>query len=154
MKNLLALIGISGLLFFSCKTITAFDESIPEEKTARIIFVNVGSITSYNDIPVDWKRTIGFHFYQIPAGDTKLEFDIENGNYSGKNIIIKYDFQPQKEYYFEIGKKDNNYGLTVYAWDYGDKSSVSGTPKQMQAHIVGFAPFLNVRQGNQKLVLE
>jgi len=154
MKKLFVLIGISVLLFFSCKTLVAFDESIPEEKTARISFDSVGNITAYNGIPVNWKRSLAFNVYQIPAGETTLEFDLDNRNFFGKNILIKYDFQPQKEYFFDVGKRDNMTGLIVYAWDYGDKMAGSGTPKQIQSHYVGFAPFLNTRQGNQKLVLD
>jgi hypothetical protein len=154
MRKLLILIGMSVLLFFSCKTLVAFDESIPEEKTARISFDSVGNITAYNGIPVNWKRSLAFNVYQIPAGETTLEFDLDNRNYFGKNILVKYDFQPQKEYFFDVGKRDNMTGLIVYAWDYGEKGAGSGTPKQIQSHYVGFAPFLNTRQGNQKMVLD
>ena len=55
MKKLLVLAG-SVLLFFSCSTSVGivFDDSVPVEQTAQIATRNIGIITGYNGIAVNW----------------------------------------------------------------------------------------------------
>jgi len=126
MKKLSVLIGISVLLFFSCiTTTTIFDDSIPVEKTARILLTGAGNVTEYNGI-----------------GYTTDRSTIVNG----KDILFRYNFLPQKEYFFYLAEKNNTYGLSVYAYNYGEKKS--GIPREINAHFVGFAPFLNIRQSS------
>jgi hypothetical protein len=165
MKKLLLLISLSVLLFASCKTITAFDESIPEEKTARIMMGNIGVVTEYNGISVKWERPRGLTatLHQIPAGDTVLQIDVDtqlsvsyNSYYTSdafnvtttrttlklKGAIFRYNFLPKKEYYFDAAKNnDEVYGLKIYAFDYDDKNAGSGTPAEYEAHYVTFVPF-------------
>jgi len=165
MKKLLILTCLSVLLFFSCKTIATFDESIPEEKTARIMIGDIGVVTEYNGISVNWERLRGFTatLHQIPAGDTVFKIDVDaqlsvnyGSSYSGnsfnvtttRNILqikgatFRYNFQPQKEYYFDAAQNnDKIFGLRIYAWDYGDKNAGSGTPAQFDEHYVTFVPF-------------
>lgn len=159
MKKLLVLICLSVLLFFSCVSIKAIDESVPEEETARLFTGPLGTVTSYNGISVNWGRLRGIsvEIHQIPAGDTTLEIDVDaqlslsvigNTTYRRvlrvKGALFRYNFQPMKEYYFDVAEKDNKYGLVVYAWNYGDKNAGSGTAGHWNAHLVEFVPFLNV----------
>jgi hypothetical protein len=148
MKKLLVLIGLLSLLFASCETITKYDDSIPEEKTTRVVTYRIGDVVAYNGIPVNWKRSavmFQLNYYQIPAGDTLLEFNVNaglgSGRYlTGKGLQIKYNFQPQKEYWFYIGQRDRTYGVFIYAWDFGDKNAGSINKN----NFIGFAPFLNI----------
>lgn len=161
MKKILALTCLLVLLFSSCVSVKKFDESVPEEKTARIFTGGIGTVTGYNGISVNWERVKGFSFVfnQIPAGDTTLEIDVDaqlSSFYDGgtnttyrkilqvKGALFKFNFQPQKEYYFEAAQKDNTYGLSVYAWNYGEKGSGSGGPSTWTEHFVAFVPFQNV----------
>jgi len=177
MKKLSVFIGILVLLFVSCKTIASFDESIPEEKTTRICMAGIGTVTEYNGISVKWEGLSGFKFTvnQIPAGDTLLQIDVDaqlsvfynsyynsNGNFVNSttrevlklnSALFKFNFQPQKEYYFDAAKSNDGYGLRVYAWDYTEKNAGSGTPKDFEKHFVTFVPFLKDNQGNNKKVL-
>jgi hypothetical protein len=158
MKKLWAL-AASVLLFFSCKTSAGivFDDSVPVGETAQIFTSNIGDITGYNGITVDWKRKyFSTKTIQIPAGDTLLQFgDIKSQSgfitYTGKNIMFRYNFQPQKTYYFLVHEKpEEGTGLNVYAWDFGERIGVID-----KAHLVEFVPFVNTNnRGDQKTVLD
>jgi hypothetical protein len=165
MKKILLLIGIASLLFSSCLSTSTsiFDDSILEEKTTRIMTNNIGDVNEYNGIPVNWKQKFAKNtLYQIPAGDTLLEFDVEaeisyKSYISIKGASLKYNFQPQKEYWFSISRKNNLWGIDLYAWDYGDKNSGKQTYRSItvldydEANFVEFVPFNNL--SNQKKVL-
>jgi len=150
-KGILVLAGLSILLFFSCKTTAGivFDDSVPLEQSAQI-FCSIGTITGYNGIAVNWEQGSG-KIVQIPAGDTLLEWNIStrygNTNYSGKDMLLRYNFQPQKRYYFRFNPDSNGiYGVNIFTCDIGEMPNVNS------AHFE-FVPFLNA-QGNQKTVLE
>jgi hypothetical protein len=138
------------IVFFaaSCGTTgdveTVFDDSIPVEKTAGII-TWIGSVTAYNGIPVDWKRTFSRRAVQIPAGEATLEWDIDSYQgfirYTGKGMLMKYNFKPQKKYLFQVEKKENVTGLAIYEYDKDEKVKYSYS--DMDTHKVDFVPFLN-----------
>jgi len=161
MKKLLVLVGLLSLLFASCATgeisdkyIVKFDDSIPEEETARLVTERIGNIIEYNGIPINWKRT-DFKYYQIPAGDTLLvcnvdSFLINNPRVTvrGEGFQFRYNFQKKKNYYFYLSEKDGKYGLEIYSWDYGEKMSFN------KKNLVGFVPFVNnVGKNNNRKVL-
>jgi len=163
MKKLSVFIVISVLVFFSCRSVATFDESISEEKTTRIFTGGIGTVTEYNGIPVNWERvrSLKFTLQQIPAGDTLLQIDVDaelsviySANSTSRVILkadgalFKYNFQPQKEYFFDADMKNSEYGLNIYVWNYGDKNSGSGTPKDYANHFVAFVPFLNIQKSN------
>ena len=91
-----------------------YDESIPLEKTSLLHTWNQGYIVGYNGVEVNW-RTRGKKLIQIPAGDTLLEWDLNtyaSGSIvSGKGILFRYNFQPQKQYVFVTTRKDMGWGL-------------------------------------------
>jgi len=157
MKKLLVIAG-SVLLFFSCGTTQTgkgiiFDNSIPVEQTAEIANV-VGIVTGYNGIEVKWKMG---GVIQIPAGDTLLEFDVnyDTGDivYKGKNMLFRYNFQPQKWYYLWFaGKYEDRrtiYGVNVYTYEIGEKVTQGG----FKDHFTEFVPFLG-EQDSKKTVLD
>ena len=156
MKNLFILSSILIVLILSCtalpKTGFAFDDSIPEEKTARLSTDGLGKIIGYNGITVNWE-TRGTKFLQIPAGNTLLEWDIytrvANTMYTGKNMKFQYNFLPQKNYIFMLRYSDGKYGLTVYEFDYEEK--IKAGWKFFNAHLAGFVPFLNQ---NEQVILK
>ena len=123
------------------------DDSIPLERSAWINPYNAGTIIGYNGIPVNWRPTGGVsaNFIQIPAGDTLLEWNINSYysgvNYTGNNILFRFNFRPQQQYVFLPVRLDGKSGFRVYAWDIGEKIP-SGVYKA--DHYVGFFPFLNV----------
>jgi hypothetical protein len=154
-NKLALLICLTALLTASCvitpKASIIYDQSIDVEKTAWICPGNIGVITGYNGIQVNWKISpFNFSFVQIPAGSTLLEWDIDTsqGNtiYRANNILFRYNFLPGKQYMFLIGydpdDENSNLGLKVYMYNIGE--TVKGTYSEMDKHYSGFAPFLNV----------
>jgi hypothetical protein len=166
MKKLLVITGMMGL-FFSCGTFATsvgivFDDSIPAEQTAQFFTFNIGKVTEYNGIPVNWEPNVSsMKTVQIPAGDTVLVWDIRAGQgniiYTGKNMVFRYNFQPQKKYFlmfrrvYDENEKNEIYGLRVYTYEIDEK--YGGTWDDVEAHFTEFVPFLNT-QGSQKTVLE
>jgi hypothetical protein len=150
-KGILVLAGLSILLFFSCKTTAGivFDDSVPLEQSAWIE-CSIGTITGYNGIAVNWEQDSG-KMVQIPAGDTLLEWNVStrsgNTNYSGKDMLLRYDFQAQKQYFFIFKLASNGtYGVNIFTCDFGKMVNL------YRDHFE-FVPFLNA-QGNQRTVLE
>jgi len=166
MKKLFLLIGVAFLVScaslvscISASTKTVHDPSVPVEQTA-LIYPNVGTITGYNGMTVNWEQPLfkGLtNLIQIPAGNTILEWNLEAiGAYSlttGKNILFAYNFRPQKKYFFYAVQKDEKYGLNVYAYNLDEKIRATST-KDINAHFEAFAPFLNVRDANERTILE
>ena len=151
-KKELVLFGLCFIIFSSCahleKATQTFDESVPMENSSWICPRGGGEIIGYNGIPVSWKIPFfgAVPVIQIPAGDTLLEWNIDNGYYKGKNILFRFNFQPQKQYYFDAGKEDEAYGLYVFEWDCNEKLPwlKGGWDKR---GLLGFFPFLNTNQG-------
>jgi len=153
-------------LFSSCaltpKVKGQFDESVPVESSAWLSTRNAGRIIGYNGIPVNWRAGIifgyGTRMYQIPAGETLLEWNVSSElrglqmRYSGKNAFIRFNFQPQKQYFFLIGwdvvrvddKLQRKFGFRIYAYDVGEKIPNDRLLIKLYSadHFVGFAPFL------------
>ena len=157
MRKQLFLFALTALLVLSCTTSsgTVFDDSVPIEETAWISPGPIGIITGYNGIPVKWKAD-GTKLIQIPAGETTLEWDVNTTdgytNYKGKNMVMSYNFRPQKQYVFSLTIIDEKYGLNVQVYDFGEK--VSGTKSDLEKHFEAFTPFLNAAGVGAKTVLE
>ena len=142
MKKLFFCTAILVLLISSCTVTKAgivYDESIPLEQTSWISTGQVGTITAYNGIAVKWSK---YKIIQIPIGDTLLELDLEarRGDtiFTAKGVLFRYAFQPEKLYSFLFSSDENGYGLSVYAWDYGEAWATYD-----EKHFVEFVPFLN-----------
>jgi hypothetical protein len=158
MKKLWLLAGISVLLFFSCTITTkagiVFDDSIPVEQTTMVHTAYIGKVTGYNGIAVDWNPKLT-ETIQIPSGDTLLELNIGamyyGTIYRGKDMLFRYNFQPQKQYVLKFNIEDAVYGLNVHTYEIGEK--FSGMQKDFDAHFTAFVPFLN-NPTNQKTVLD
>ena len=150
MKKIFILTGISAFLILSCvgSPGIVFDDSVPTEQTAWFYSSNIGKITGYNGIAVDWKPRAA-EFVQIPAGDTLLELDVDtvsgNYNYKGKDMAFNFGFKPMKKYMFLFQSKDGVYGLNVYAYDFEEK--ITSTRSDNDTHFVAFVPFLNAKSG-------
>jgi hypothetical protein len=153
-KRELVLFGLCFLIISSClnptKVKQTFDESVPIEKSSRIVISLVGDIIGYNGVPVNWKNKASFslQIIQIPAGDTLLEWNVESTTgfvvYRGKNILFRFNFQPQKLYFLTVGQKDQAFGLNVWAYNFDEKVPVEFRNLE---HFIGFFPFLNTNQG-------
>jgi len=168
-KAVVFLLCINILLLVSCitnpKARIIFDDSIPLEKTAWICPGNVGAITGYNEIEVNWKPSAYSYnyFIQIPAGNTLLEWDINSnlGNtiYRASNILFRFNFLPGKQYYLVFGRDPEAkeagtgaLGIKVYMYNIGE--SINGSSSEMDKHFYGFAPFLNIDSTRRRTVLE
>jgi hypothetical protein len=167
MKKQFFLLYITALLLSSCamapKVSIIYDESISVEKTAWIYPANIGTITGYNGIEVEWKTSrYSYDFIQIPSGNTLLEWELDayqgNNIYKASNILFRYNFLPGKQYYFNVGHnpqanegETGNLGLKVYMYDIGERSSTSVS--DIEKHYYGFAPFLNI-DTRRRTVLE
>jgi hypothetical protein len=149
MKRSFLWVAILSALILSCTTSVGliYDESVPLEKSAWISTANLGTITGYNGITVEWKYT-GAKMIQVPVGETLLEVDLKSEAgytiYTGKGLIFQYNFQAGKQYLFIAGhdKESGDFGLFVYAWEIGEKIGTYRTENRE-----GFTPFLNV-EGN------
>ncbi|MDR0322087.1 MAG: hypothetical protein LBI28_11335 [Treponema sp.] len=146
MKKLLLIVTVFTMLFLSCTTSVGliYDESTPLERSSWISTFNLGTITGYNGLTVNWSfllKTI-----QIPSGNTLLEVDVRsevgNTTYTGKGLLFRYDFQPGKVYFFHASKLDGKDGLRVYAYNNGERLNRVITD---DIHFVEFVPFLNAQ---------
>lgn len=138
-------------IFTGCATNPAvvFDDSIPQEQTAWITTFDIGSIISYNGIPVNWKESftvlsLSAKFIQIPAGDALLEWNIDSREgpvaYRRNNVVVKVTLEPQKKYFFRVGADETRHGLWVYALNQDETFTLSN--KQLKNSYVGFSPFI------------
>jgi hypothetical protein len=125
-----------------------YDESIPLEQSTWIGNQNLGMVTGYNGITVEWKQEMGARMIQIPAGETLLEVNLNstvgNTRYTGKGLVFQYNFKAGKQYLFMAGndKESGDFGLRVYVWEIGEKIGTYKTE-----NLEGFTPFLNA-EGN------
>jgi hypothetical protein len=162
MKRQFLWVIILPLLILSCSTTvgtfkggTIYDESIPLEESALISNANLGTITGYNGITVNWKQVWGgkASIIQIPAGETLLEVNVKSEGdttvlhhtiYTGKGLIFQYNFQAGKYYYLyvEKGRETDDLGVHIYSWSPGEKVGVLSEKK-----YEAFTPFLNA-EGN------
>ena len=141
----------SFLIFFilSCSTRIGhvYDETVPIEKSAWLLLDAVGNVIRYNTVSVNWVPGIN-KLFQIPAGDTELEWVIKRVTgripvgyiTSTGNAISRYVFMPGKKYYFLLQIKDGVPGLDIYAWNYEEK--ISYTQGALEKHYIGFEPFV------------
>ena len=148
MKNFF-LLSFFIFILSSCTTSAGiiYDDTIPLEETAWIGLFNLGTITGYNGVSVNWKLT-GPKMVQIPAGDTLLEVNLfsdrEGITYRGEGLIFRYNFQKQKQYFFQADIQNTIRGLRVHEYDFGERVA---PPNDYAKHYVGFVPFLNVQHG-------
>ncbi|MDR0322089.1 MAG: hypothetical protein LBI28_11345 [Treponema sp.] len=151
MKKLLLIVTVLAIPILSCTTTVTgagviYDESIPLEQSSHINVSNFGRITAYNGLTVNWGGTI-----QIPAGNTLLEANVYSqiGNtvYSGKGLLLRYNFQPGKYYFLRAGRAEGSstVGIRIYAYDIGEKFTSSWS--DFEAHFVEFIHFLNTDSG-------
>ncbi|MDR1858600.1 MAG: hypothetical protein LBQ69_03940 [Treponema sp.] len=115
------------------KTPLVFDESVPEEESATILFWPGVEVTSYNGIPVPTKKdplmTLGmkseWRYVRLPAG--KMEFVIDAawvGVYTkviSRNTTLTYTFEPGEHYSIKFGTiedglitDETRWGFQVY----------------------------------------
>ena len=136
-----------AVFLFSCavssKITFVFDESIPVERSSFISAGNAGEIIGFNGIPVNWRhRGLRPDMIQIPAGNTVLEWNVYSQVgytiYSASNAFFRYNFQPQKQYFFIAGRQDFRLGFYVYVLDYGEKVP---TDIYTTKYFVAFVPF-------------
>jgi hypothetical protein len=159
MKGRLVFIIFIVLLASSCVSAKAgivYDESIPLERTAWLLTGNAGTIIGYNGAQVNW--TVKRDAIQIPAGDTLLEFNIDSESaymhFTGKNILFRYTFEPQKQYILVAGYdpypaagQTAEMGFKIYVYEFGKVISVISAKDYL-----GFAPFLNVDEQQRRVL--
>ncbi|MDR0322090.1 MAG: hypothetical protein LBI28_11350 [Treponema sp.] len=159
MKKLLLIVTVFAMLFLSCTTTVGiiYDESTPLEQSSWFNITNFGTVTAYNGLTVNWKsKTVSPTMVQIPAGNTLLEIDISSnvGNtvYTGKGMLLRYNFQPGKQYLFIVSRNNESgtIGVRVYAYDIGEKIGL--TLGAMEPHFVEFVYFLNSNPGGTTIL--
>jgi hypothetical protein len=109
-----------GLILFSILIVSAkpkpanvFDDTVPLEKSAVLLFDAMWTVKSYNDITVKLKKAfVGTEFY-IPAGKAAFTLDLDSGRsfpnlrYTGSNINLTYNFEEGKEYLIRFWFSDD-----------------------------------------------
>jgi len=66
--------------------------------------------------------------------------------------LFAYNFRPQKKYVFMAVQEDGESGLNVYAYNLNE--TMKNSWKDLDAHFEAFAPFLNIRHPNERVILE
>jgi hypothetical protein len=131
-----------------------WDETLPEEEMATIVFDYWIIITGYNGIPVDWQLC---YYAKIPAGAASFDLDINTPYVKGSNLSFEYTFEGGKKYWLKEGRKDGLWGMYVY-----DVSSLSVPLEEIKKvvytrdqdkskYFIGFAPFPTEKLGAEKL---
>ena len=160
MRGKFFLVIIACLLLAGCmntKPSIIFDESVAPERTAWITTVLMGTITGFNGVEVNWGKYTSLILIQIPAGDTLLEWDLDayvslgiyTYNYKGKGILLRYNFQPEKKYTFQVvredQKRDGRLGVNIYRWEKNERiPSLNAGVVGWKKNFLEFVPFLNV----------
>lgn len=112
-------IAAIGAIFVSCsslafpknpesiaKSVVFWDESLPKELCAGLLFANGLIVTSYNGISVEWKK--GTMAY-IPPGEVTLILDVDFlGKYHGNNIFFQWTFNEGERYYIQGWETNGN----------------------------------------------
>ncbi|MDL2229376.1 hypothetical protein LJC14_03915 [Treponema sp. OttesenSCG-928-L16] len=111
MKIVRLLISVSLVfLFAACMSEpVAWDNSLPEDQTATVVFYGITPI-SYNGIAVeDWVNM------KIPAGDALITCDVTANTYSARNKTFKYSFKGGNGYLVAFNVDQNGYwGVGIY----------------------------------------
>ena len=168
MRNKCFLVIIACVLLAGCmntKPSIIFDESVAPENTAWITTVLMGTITGFNGVEVNWGKYTSLKLIQIPAGDTLLEWDLDayvilgtiTYNYKGKDILLRYNFLPDKKYTFQVvkedQKEDGRYGVNIYRWEKNEKiPSLDAGVYGWRKNFLEFVPFLNVDPGGRTIL--
>ena len=146
-----AAVFCAALLFSGCRSIArqlsarkiTYDESVPPEKSALVVFSDIIRVRSYNGIDVGkaWypKGKNRINKVTLPAGDTSIQFDlnasVEVGNIiyyiNQKDLELRFDFEAGKEYTVAFYTKGANiisvafgkseFGVAV--WDYASSTA-------------------------------
>ena len=128
--HLAAFLAIALFAFLAISSATSappgkitLDSDIPTEESAVVLFNNSIYVKEYNGIDVEkeWYPKGNYRYMTVtmPAGETHLLFDISvsfrRGNtyytFDPKNLELKYDFAPGKEYTVSLYASKNEGGL-------------------------------------------
>jgi hypothetical protein len=147
---LLAAVLCAALLASGCSSIArqasagkiVYDESLPPEQTALVVFSDTIHVIEYNGIAVkdSWypKGKYRINKVTLPAGETailfNLRFTIEyarsSTTVSMEDIELRFDFEAGKEYTVAVYTKSlgffkgTEYGVAV--WDYASQTASPG----------------------------
>ena len=106
------------VIFCSCSTPPpiVLDDSLPEEEQATVLFSYGIIVTSYNGIPFETPR--GGTCLKIPQGKCEFTCDLDASNgymsWTGKDFILTYTFEGNKEYYLSFRLMDRKWGADIY----------------------------------------
>ncbi|MDR1308086.1 MAG: hypothetical protein LBK74_11000 [Treponema sp.] len=156
MKNMVkncagvAVVLCTALLFSGCSSIARqlsagkiiYDESLPVEQNALVVFSDTIHVLEYNGIGVEdsWypKGKYRINKITLPAGETTIQFNlrayVSQGNYSvsikADNIELRFNFEAEKEYTVAVYTKslglfkNTEYGVAV--WGYASQTASPG----------------------------
>ena len=146
--------GLSGivcvlLILGACVSQIVFDEKLPLEESAHLMFKYGAEVTAYNGIPVSYKKIITttyseWHSVYLPPGE--MEFTLNayvswgNVTYYVDNVLFRYKFDAGKHYYIvpvDNGAPDSN------IWEWGVRIFESPTPKwdRSKMKFIAYVPF-------------
>jgi hypothetical protein len=143
----------AALMVFGCGTIGAiarqasagtivYDETVPAEQSALIVFSDTIHVLEYNGIAVEeaWYPNEKYRINKVtlPAGETSIRFNlrasISQGNYitniSADDIELRFNFEAGKEYTVALYSKSlgflkgTEYGVAV--WGYASQTATPG----------------------------
>jgi hypothetical protein len=119
-----------------------YDESLPPEKSALVVFSDTIYVMEYNGISVEeaWypKKKYRINKVTLPAGEASILFNlsavVNQGNYAVSiaqdDLELRFDFEGGKEYTVAMYTKslgflkDTEYGLAV--WGYASQTASPG----------------------------
>jgi hypothetical protein len=141
----------AALTVFGCSSIArqmsakeiVYDESLPPEQTAFVVFSDTIYVREYNGIPVGeaWypNGKLRINKVTLPAGETSILFNfwmvIDRGrsilNIKADDIELRFTFEAGKEYTVAAYTKsqgffkDTEYGVAV--WGYASQTATPGS---------------------------
>ena len=112
MKKIGFVICIAILLVSCATTKNVFDDSVPEENTAKLLIAPSWTVKIYNGVDVKLKRGLGATGFTIPSGETELVMDLYSklGNtiFIAKDVVLSFFYEAGYEYYIFFGTVGND----------------------------------------------
>jgi hypothetical protein len=108
-------IFLAAVIFLvsSCVSTSSWDESLPPEQTATLMYVGT-TIKSYNGITVNWEpAAMGGLEVKIPAGESEFIADIVTSGFTARDVRFKQSFEAGKSYRLYVGVNNGAYGLII-----------------------------------------
>jgi len=145
----LAMLGSCASVNSLTRDLIVFDESIPEEASARIFFFLGVEVTYFNGIPVPTGRP-GIHhrvlnfqsewrYVMLPAGEMEFQLSAEAVTSFVRNVYFTFTFGPGDYYvaFTSAGGDDLIPGMNIFS---GLPRNLMSFPRASSGNFIAFVP--------------